>query len=231
MKIDGAYNQKSLNMSDSLLNFNLNKEKKGDYEEKEFSSIKPINQKKIIIRNQFEDNKIDILNKDENKKINIKHYINNSTNINNNIFNNINLFSKTTKHSLIRNNSNILTNELSLSKKRTINLEVNEEQQKIMKKIRDYYNNKKKLMDKKSHQNIVECNVINLNSNEIKYKYSSAKNSKYSKTKINLKRNDLKEISTKIKSQLRRTDYKFFNKNDKLNSIKHFKSFDNGISA
>ena len=244
-------------MSDSLLNFNINRTKKEDYEEREFNSIKPINQNKIIIRDKFEDKKMSTITLDENidsnnknntnkkdkqNKNNINIFNSNSNNnysiynnndnnsINNNIINNLNIFSKSSKYSFIKSNENNGTNELSSSKKKIINLDVNEEQQQIMKKIRDYYNNKKKLMDKKLNENIVNCNIINLNSNAVNNnKNSSAKSPSYTKSKINKKRNDLREIALKINCQLGRTNYKFYNKKDKINNIKNFSSFENKI--
>ena len=257
IKIDSLYKHKSLSMSDSLLNFNINRTKKEDYEEREFNSIKPINQNKIIIRDKFEDKKMSTITLDENidsnnknntnkkdkqNKNNINIFNSNSNNnysiynnndnnsINNNIINNLNIFSKSSKYSFIKSNENNGTNELSSSKKKIINLDVNEEQQQIMKKIRDYYNNKKKLMDKKLNENIVNCNIINLNSNAVNNnKNSSAKSPSYTKSKINKKRNDLREIALKINCQLGRTNYKFYNKKDKINNIKNFSSFENKI--
>ena len=88
-------------------------------------------------------------------------------------------------------------------------------------------------MEKKLHENIVDCNVVNLNKKEsfdiinIKYKNSSAKSSIFNTTKslLNENRNNLKDISMKLSPFLRRTNYKFFDRRNRMNS-NDYRSFD-----
>jgi hypothetical protein len=173
-------------------------------------------------------NTLEIKNKNEYKKIAYK--INN-----NNIKDNINFLSKTSKNSFLNKNEGNTTNEPLKNKKKYYNLEmnINEEQKQIMKKIRDYYQHKKIIMEKKLHENIVDCNVVNLNKKEsfdiinIKYKNSSAKSSIFNTTKslLNENRNNLKDISMKLSPFLRRTNYKFFDRRNRMNS-NDYRSFD-----
>ena len=110
-----------------------------------------------------------------------------------------------------------------------------EEQQKIMKKIRDYYNNKKIINKRKLNENIVDCNIINLNMKEpseiinIKIKNSSAKSTFFesSKSIINENRNNLREIANKINPYLGRTSYKSFSGRSKVNNLKNFIKYEN----
>ena len=195
-------------------------------------------------------------NTNKNKNINIydknntNNYNNNSnlsTNINfnihkkdNNINNisNLNILPKTSKHSFLNKKEGNSTSELlPKNKKKFYNLQmnVNEEQKQIMKKIRDYYNNKKIFMEKKLQDNIVDCNIINLNKRDpsefinIKFKNSSAKNTFYasSKSTINENRNNLREIAMQINPYLGRTNYRFFSQKSRINNLKNYSSFDN----
>ena len=194
-------------------------------------------------------------NTNKNKNINIydknntNNYNNNSnlsTNINfnihkkdNNINNisNLNILPKTSKHSFLNKKEGNSTSELlPKNKKKFYNLQmnVNEEQKQIMKKIRDYYNNKKILMDKKLQDNIVDCNIVNLNKIDpsefvnIKFKNSSAKSTFYtSKSTINEKRNNLREIAMQVNPNLGRTNYRFFSQKNRMNNLRNYSSFDN----
>ena len=156
-----------------------------------------------------------------------------------NNFNNLNILSKTSKHAFLnkKEGGHSTSELLPNNKKKFYNLQmnVNEEQKQIMKKIRDYYNNKKILMEKKLQDNIVDCNIINLNKRDpsefinIKFKNSSAKNTFYasSKSRINENRNNLREIAMQINPYLGRTNYRFFSQKNRINNLKNYSSFDN----
>ena len=239
--IDSINKQKSLTMSQSFMNINRNKNKKN--KNKENISLKAISQNILLPIDKYEDKKTGTLsvensenkiNKNDTKKIN-----NNSSNyININANNNLNLFAKTSKHSFLTKNESNFINNYSSNKNKLTNLQmnVNEEQQQIMKKIREYYNNKKELIEKKMHEKIVDCNVVNLNSeapsdinNNNRIKYSSAKSILYttSKSKINENRNILREIALKINPGFGRTNYRFFSRKDRMNNTKSVSSYDN----
>ena len=113
-------------------------------------------------------------------------------------------------------------------------MNVNEEQKQIMKNIREYYNNKKKLLDQKLKQNVVNCNLINLNSNEISdiknIRFKSPSGSAFftsSKSPINENRNNLKKISIQTNTSFRSTSYRQFRKDKVNNNLNNFNSFDN----
>ena len=228
-------------MSQSFMNINRNKNKKN--KNKENISLKAISQNILLPIDKYEDKKTGTLsvensenkiNKNDTKKIN-----NNSSNyININANNNLNLFAKTSKHSFLTKNESNFINNYSSNKNKLTNLQmnVNEEQQQIMKKIREYYNNKKELIKKKMHEKIVDCNVVNLNSeapsdinNNNRIKYSSAKSILYttSNSKINENRNILREIALKINPGFGRTNYRFFSRKDRMNNTKSVSSYDN----
>ena len=101
-------------------------------------------------------------------------------------------------------------------------IEYNEEQSEIMNKIKTFYNNKKEKNEQKSLENIVDCNIINLNlqkNSNNRNKRSSAKNNlRFSKeqkaSKVNKLRYNLSEIGMKITPAFGRTTYSFYNKNN-----------------
>ena len=192
----------------------------------------------ILISNKNNNNNNNNLNNINNNISTIKPNNNNYSKINNinkNI-NKVNLFCKTSKNSFFnKKNEETLIKDYKSNKKKyfELNMNVNEEQKQIMQKIRDYYNNKKNIMGKQIQENIVDCNIINLNMNEpsdiinIKFQHSSAKNSLFSlsKSDINENRKNLREISMKLSPNFRSTNYKLF-RNDKIKNIKN-SSFDN----
>ena len=258
ISINALYKNKNNSISDNLLDIKSNKIRKED--EKEYNSINSKNNTKILQIDKVENNKIEKeINEDNHKNVYNKkgllyneindnengnkndlkkiNYNINNLNIKSNNFNynnNINILPKTSKNSFLNRNEDNLTNELLKNKKNLYNLEINEEQKEIMKKIRDYYKHKKIVMEKKLHENIVNCNIVNLNRKDsydiinIKYKNSSAKNTFYnnSKSKINENRNNLKDISLKLSPYLRRTNYRFFSRKNISNS-NDYRSFDN----
>ena len=110
-----------------------------------------------------------------------------------------------------------------------------DEQNQIMKQIREYYNIKKLKYEKKSQQNVVDCNVINLNLRDLtdnisnRHKFSSAKNTFYfsPNSKINENRNSLREIFMKLSPSLGRTNFRFYSRKNSLHNRKNFSSYDN----
>ena len=143
-----------------------------------------------------------------------------------------NILSKTCKNSFFNksyNNTIKDNNSQSNLHSMKIQMTVNEEQRLIMKKIREYYNNKKDIMQRKINQNVVECNVVNLN--EIKdpiennrIKYSSAKstlfNSSKSKSKISDCRNNLREMTLKINPYFGKTNCRYYSRKESMNNTK-----------
>ena len=93
-----------------------------------------------------------------------------------------------------------------------------------MNQIKTYYNNKKELNEQKSQENIVDCNIINLNFEKTlknKDKNNSAKNTIYitkdiKSSKVNNLRNNLSEIGMKIAPVFGRTTYRFYNKKENI---------------
>ena len=262
ISIDALYTQKKFSMSDSLININSNKERKD--EELENNFINSVNKKKILSNENSENKKYTInkknvnnliINNNNNKSESINNKLNiinsdnfnsNKNNINtklkniNNNLNNLKNFSENNNHIFLnKKEGSSSSNDYQSIKKNFFNLQmnINEEQKQIMKKIREYYNNKKMIMEKKFKENAVDCNVINLNSNNISdiinvnYKNPSAKSTFFtsSKSNINENRNNLKKISIQTNTLFRRTSYRHFRKKDNNNNIKCFNSFDNKI--
>ena len=250
--IDGLFKQKQYSMSDKLIKINPNNIKKNEENEnillnsvsENKKSLDKFEEKKTGTR--INDNKIieiksNNINKNNSSKNNTNNNKNDNLNFTNNSFNNINninIFSQTSKNSFLskKEDKDNFIKENPSTKKRYFNLQmnVNEEQKQIMKKIRDYYKNKKIIMEKKLHQNAVDCNIINLNMNDpndiinIKYKNSSAKSTLFTtkKSKINENRNNLREISLKLNPYFGRTSYRFFGSKEKIDNLKKISSFD-----
>ena len=115
-------------------------------------------------------------------------------------------------------------NVLSASKKTQINLpmNINIEQEKIMSKIREYYNNRKKLTEKKSTEKMVDCNVINLNLR------NSSKNNRHSSHST--PRNTFNSSSYSKMNKITNfgsTNYKFYTKREKYSRARSLNSSDN----
>ena len=124
-------------------------------------------------------------------------------------------------------NSNILlsnnrdsNNKISIKKKK-INFQMNTniEQQNIISKIREYYNNKKFEIRKKSNKKVVECNLINLNL------INSCENIHRRNNSYTFQRNTFyspNNSKIKLESDYRNTNYNFFSKRDKCSCLKSF---------
>ena len=91
-----------------------------------------------------------------------------------------------------------------------------------MNKIKTFYNKKKEKNEQKSLENIVDCNIINLNLQKNlnnRNKRGSAKNNLYfskepKQSKFTKLRYNLSEIGMKITPAFGRTTYSFYNKNN-----------------
>ncbi len=96
-----------------------------------------------------------------------------------------------------------------------------------MNKIKTFYNNKKEKLEQQSQENIVDCNIINLNLEKLlknKKKKNSNNNLYLSKdNNKNLKENkisnNLSEIGMKITPAFGRTTYSFYNKKEQNRNI------------
>ena len=223
ISIDSLHKQKKLSHVNSFINININKLKK--FDEGELDS----NKNKILSFYKNEDKKVSTISADKfiEKKIgnNDKGYNNTKITANKYIITPKN-------YSRNINFDNNIINQYSLNNKKIFNLkkDVHIEQPELMKKLGYYYNGKKLKIEKKPQDNIVDCNIINLNlidlSNSTKnnYKNSSARNTFYSSSKSKMKenRNSLREIAS-----LERTNYRFFSTKNKIHNFKNFNSFEN----
>jgi hypothetical protein len=233
IKIDGLYKQNKFSKSNSLVGININTH----------NFIKLENDRNILSNNKIklkdkilEDKKISTNSKEINNNKNNLSNDKNSSNKNDikNLLNKINH----NRNNIItkRNEESLLSNQNSSSNKKIFSLQMNsqDEQNQIMKQIREYYNIKKLKYEKKSQQNVVDCNVINLNLRDLtdninnKPKFSSAKSTFYfsPKSKINENRNSLREIALKLSPSFGRTNFRFFSRKNSLNR-KNFSSYDN----
>ncbi len=234
IKIDGLYKQNKFSKSNSLVSININTHNFMKLE----NDPKILNNDKIKLKDKIlEDKKISTISKEvKNNKNNLsndKNYSNNNSisNIINKINNN--------KNNLIlkRNEESLLSNQNSSSNKKLFSLQMSpqDEQNQIMRQIREYYNIKKLKYEKKSQQNVVDCNVINLNlrdltdNTNVRHKFSSAKNTFYfsPKSNMNENRNSLREIAMKLSPSFGRTNFRFFSRKNSIHNRKNFSSYDN----
>ena len=234
IKIDGLYKRNKFSKSNSLVSININTHNFMKLE----NDPKILNNDKIKLKDKIlEDKKISTISKEvKNNKNNLsndKNYSNNNSisNIINKINNN--------KNNLIlkRNEESLLSNQNSSSNKKLFSLQMSpqDEQNQIMRQIREYYNIKKLKYEKKSQQNVVDCNVINLNlrdltdNTNVRHKFSSAKNTFYfsPKSNMNENRNSLREIAMKLSPSFGRTNFRFFSRKNSIHNRKNFSSYDN----
>ena len=238
---------------DDIYTNNLNNNINIDYKNRElkdsiqiFSNKKKINTKKIkieslekkrYIQSNSSVNSNEIKNKKEEQDYNDYDY--NEPFINNNI-----LIEKISKSPLVKNFSkiNIVNKKNNIEdynfyltpksfntvdrnerNERKNIIEYNEEQLQIMNKIKTFYNNKKEKSEQKSQENVIDCNVINLNLEKglkNKKKQISENNLYLSKDnkfqKENKLRNNLSEIGMKITPAFGRTTYSFYNKREHI---------------
>ena len=234
IKIDGLYKQKKFNKSNTLVSINLNTHNFMKLE----NDPKQLNNNNINLKDKnLEDKKINTFSKEiKNNKINLS---NNKINTNKNDINNIIKKINNNKNNIIpkRNEESLLSNQNSSSNKKLFSLQMNvqDEQNHVMRQIREYYNIRKLKYERKSQENVVDCNIINLNLRDLtdstnnRQKFSSAKSIFYfsPKSKMNENRNTLREIARKFSPSFGRTNYRFFSNKNNIHNRKNFSSYDN----
>ena len=222
-------NLRNLDIKDSSYfykNKNKSNTKKIKIHSLEKNKITPTNSSLNIseFRNKKEESEKEYI---ENQDYNIKS--NNNQNIIKNVKSKtLNLTKK--KFSKINNNAIKINNKednnffsapkefhsIEKSEKMPLLIYNNEEQNQIMNQIKTFYNIKKEKYIQKSQENVVDCNIINLNLEKPK-KISGSANNNYL-TKDTKLRNNLSEIGMKISPVFGRTTYSFYNRKD-INSI------------
>ena len=204
IKIESIEKKKYIHSTNSIENDIRNK--KEEYkEEKEYDEYKL----KPLLHKTNDNQKITKTSSSLNK-----NYIKINTNI-------IKTINKNNNNNFIIESKAYNTIDKSTRRK---NIEFNKEQTQIMNQIKTYYNNKKELNEQKSQENIVDCNIINLNFEKAlknKDKNNSAKNTIYitkdiKSSKVNSLRNNLSEIGMKIAPVFGRTTYRFYNKKENI---------------
>ena len=199
--------------------------------------IDSLEKQKIIHSNSSENITIHSNNmqkEKENKLYNIKN--NNNFNIQNFAKINNNYTKKINKDELKKSNTPRIikfyeNNKKSNYKKSNSIIYRNTiEQNKIIKEIKTFYNNKKEKSEQQSLRNKIDCNIINLhlekplNDNNINV---STYNLNSHDTKL---RNNLNDIRMKINPAFGRTTYSFYNKGDLNKDYINDKSFDKKLN-
>ena len=211
------------------------------------------NSKNIMLRKKEEEQKsLDILNIQNKSNDNNIIEENNIDNINNNVniimpekeknnylkFSNLDLIRKMKEHKYhiltpsnsksyynISNNNN-KDNIIEKKPKARNYYLLSAEQKQIMDEIKTHFNIIKEKQEQRSLENIVDCNVINLQLD--KRYYTSKKRTINTTTKIALNKNrkNMSEIGMKLSPAFGRTTYNFFIKNNKMGN-----SFENGSTT
>ena len=212
------------------------------------------NSKNIMFRKKEEEQKsLDILNIQSKSNDNNIMEENNIDNINNNVniimpekeknnylkFSNLDLIRKMKEHKYhiltpsnsksyynISNNNNNKDNIIEKKPKTRNYYLLSAEQKQIMDEIKTHFNIIKEKQEQRSLENIVDCNVINLQLD--KRYYTSKKRTINTTTKIALNKNrkNMSEIGMKLSPAFGRTTYNFFIKNNKIGN-----SFENGLTT
>ena len=212
------------------------------------------NSKNIMFRKKEEEQKsLDILNIQNKSNDNNIIEENNIDNINNNVniimpekeknnylkFSNLDLIRKMKEHKYhiltpsnsksyynISNNNNNKDNIIEKKPKTRNYYLLSAEQKQIMDEIKTHFNIIKEKQEQRSLENIVDCNVINLQLD--KRYYTSKKRTINTTTKIALNKNrkNMSEIGMKLSPAFGRTTYNFFIKNNKIGN-----SFENGSTT
>ena len=212
------------------------------------------NSKNIMYRKKEEEQKsLDILNIQSKSNDNNIMEENNIDNINNNVniimpekeknnyikFSNLDLIRKMKEHKYhiltpsnsksyynISNNNNNKDNIIEKKPKTRNYYLLSAEQKQIMDEIKTHFNIIKEKQEQRSLENIVDCNVINLQLD--KRYYTSKKRTINTTTKIALNKNrkNMSEIGMKLSPAFGRTTYNFFIKNNKIGN-----SFENGLTT
>ena len=121
----------------------------------------------------------------------------------------------------ITNKANTNRNKISktrdyelLEKSKKNNSAKNREQNRIMKEIKTFYNEKKEKNEQKSQENPVTCNIINLHLEKPSSKVNRNESAKIvNDYKENNQNNYIKELGMKVNPAFGRTTYSFYNKN------------------
>ena len=191
-----------LNKTNSMDNFQKT-------ERKEFKN------KEIIIIPSKNSSSSSVL-KQINTKEDINIELNNKENINLKAFippKNYNTTSKENKGNVIPSSKN---------KKMNFQMNVNIEQQKIMSKIREYYNSRQKQTERRSYEKIVDCNLINLNLRPLS---KNNRNSSYSTPRNSFYTSNYSKLN-KV-SNFGKTNYIFYSKRERYSRARSLNSFDN----
>ena len=219
-KINGEILFDELTTKEKLLNKNKN-----SYENIKHSKLNQINSQEKIPKEKIDKNKlIFITNKNismsqdkgkNSEKKQIKSQEINITELNNKEIINSQPFLASKKYLTVRQE-----NKISLSKNTKIDLKmnINNEHKKIISKIKEYYNNRKKQFETKSNENVVECNLINLNFKSLS-KFN--RDSSYSSSRKNSYSNMNKIIN------FGRTNYKFFSKRERFTRSRSVNNYEN----
>ena len=219
-KINGEILFDELTTKEKLLNKNKN-----SYENIKHSKLNQINSQEKIPKEKIDKNKlIFITNKNismsqdkgkNSEKKQIKSQEINITELNNKEIINSKPFLDSKKYLTVRQE-----NKISLSKNKKIDLKmnINNEHKKIISKIKEYYNNRKKQFETKSNENVVECNLINLNFKSLS-KFN--RDSSYSSSRKNSYSNMNKIIN------FGRTNYKFFSKRERFSRSRSLNNYEN----
>ena len=219
-KINGEILFDELTTKEKLLNKNKN-----SYENIKHSKLNQINSQEKIPKEKIDKDKlIFITNQNISKgqdkgknseKKQIKSQEINITELNNKEKINSKPFLASKKYLTVRQE-----NKISLSKNTKIDLKmnINKEHKKIISKIKEYYNNRKKQFETKSNENVVECNLINLNFKSLS-KFN--RDSSYSSSRKNSYSNMNKIIN------FGRTNYKFFSKRERFSRSQSLNNYEN----
>ena len=219
-KINGEILFDELTTKEKLLNKNKN-----SYENIKHSILNQLNSQEKIPKEKIDKDKLIFItnqniSKSQDKgqnseKKQIKSQEINITELNNKEIINSKPFLDSKKYLTVRQE-----NKISLSKNKKIDLKmnINNEHKKIISKIKEYYNNRKKQFETKSNENVVECNLINLNFKSLS-KFNH--NSSYSSYRKNSYSNMNKIIN------FGRTNYKFFSKRERFSRSRSLNNYEN----
>ena len=179
-------------------------------------AIESLEKQKIIKSNSAQNIKSSKNRKEEKQKELAKYSANKLKNLAKKTISKINISNKININKKKSNNEINITSYNHLDKnKKTSFLLNNKEQIKIMNDIKTFYNEKKEKSMQKSNENIINCNIINLNLEknliQVNRKESPIK-------KIDNKINNLNEVRMKVNPAFGRTTYSFYNKNQ-INGI------------
>ena len=210
-------NYESQNIKESALLFKNNKKIKT-----EKIKIESLEKQKILQSNSLQNIKPLTNNKEEKDKEKEKeNNINESKKLKTlfagKTFSKINIINRANIIKNKNNNKVSITPRNGLLEKNIKNNTVihNKEQNKIMKEIKTFYNDKKEKNEQKSQENVVSCNIINLNLEKPLVKANRNESANNLTNSIDKKIiNNLSEIGMKVNHAFGRTTYSFYTKNE-----------------